>query len=94
MNLCKYKNALGIPYQGFHEKRIPILDLALNDVLGTIFLGILLWGILYELKIFTEILYNQIILCIAIMFAVGILLHRIFCVNTRLNKFIFGEIKD
>lgn len=101
MFLCKYKDALGIPRQGFHEARISGLDIALNDTLGTIGLGTIfgiIIGIIITLKIKTHfvikifIVLAFILLFIIIFFILGIILHRLFCVNTTINKAIFGEV--
>lgn len=92
--LCKYKNVLGVPKQGFHESRIPVVDLAFNDVVGTIGLGLILWGILCLFKINTNLSKNlglQCLYSILIMFGIGIFLHWLFCVDTTLNIFLFGK---
>ena len=43
VSLCRYKNVLGIPRQGFHALRIPVIDTALNDFFGTILGSLLTW---------------------------------------------------
>jgi uncharacterized membrane protein YcaP (DUF421 family) len=77
---AKYSEIFGKPNTGFHSVRI--YDIAINDLLGTIALSGLLSYILN---------YNFIILFI-ILLILGIFLHRIFCVNTTINKVIFGNI--
>ena len=79
MNLCKYKNALGVPNEGAHSYRI--LDFAVVDIIMTILLAIL---ISYFSKI--SFLYTSIFL-----FVLGIILHRLFCVRTTVDKLLFPK---
>lgn len=69
MNLCKYKDILGVPGEGVHSFRV--FNLAVFDVLGTIALA-------YVMKI-----------PIWFAFLLGIILHRIFCVRTTIDKLLF-----
>ena len=77
MSLCKYKDILGIPGKGVHSYRI--FNIAIVDVIMTI-IGAFL--ISYFLKI--SFLYTTIFL-----FILGIILHRIFCVRTTIDKLLF-----
>jgi hypothetical protein len=78
--LKKYSNIFGEPNTGFHSARL--LDIAIYDLLGTIAIS----GVIsYFLK------YNFFLVLIIIMI-IAILLHRIFCVNTTINKLIFGTL--
>jgi len=77
MNLCKYKNILGIPKKGIHSYRF--LGLAIADVLMTI-IGAFLIAYFFKLSFF----YTTIAL-----FVLGILLHRLFCVRTTIDKLLF-----
>lgn len=77
MSLCKYKDALGIPNQGLHSYRF--LNLAIVDVIMTFLAAILLS---YFFKI--SLLYTSIFL-----FSLGIILHRLFCVRTTIDKLLF-----
>jgi hypothetical protein len=82
MTLCKYKNLLGIPKNGVHSYRF--LGLAIFDVIMTIILAIF---ISYFFKIpFT---YTSISL-----FILGIILHRLFCVRTTIDKLLFPNVRD
>ena len=89
MNLCKYKDYLGKPKEGFHETRIPLLNIALYDTLATFVLSVIISLIIYYfnksnfLKIFLK--------TTAILFILGIILHGIFCVNTTINNKLFGN---
>lgn len=78
---CKYKDALGKPREGTHEARLPILDVASNDVMATIVGGVLIAGIL-GYNVFNTIL---------VLFIISILLHRFFCVRTTVDKFLFYD---
>lgn len=73
---CPFASALGIPYKGFHEKRIG--DFAYNDMIGTLGLA-LVTTLLFNINIFTSIIG---------WFVLGEILHYVFGVNTAfLQKF-------
>ena len=78
MNCCKYKNSLGIPGKGVH---VHYMGIAYNDVFGTIIIGVLLHYIFYP-KI-------NLWFIIIVLFLLGIYLHRLFCVQTTLDKYLF-----
>jgi hypothetical protein len=83
MGLCKYKDLFGEPRTGTHELRDPIFDTALNDVIMTIIGTFLIsWFMNYS--------FGNVLLIIVILM---ILLHRIFCVRTTVDKFLFPNIK-
>jgi hypothetical protein len=63
MDLCNYKNMLGKPNEGVHSYRI--FNLAIFDILATIFAG-------YLISFFYTCIF---------LFIVGIILHRLFCEN-------------
>jgi hypothetical protein len=77
--LCKYKNALGRPGKGIHSFRIA--NIAVVDVLLTFVLAYVLWVLLEKYN------YWIILFC---CFITGIVLHRIFCVKTPVDKFLFS----
>jgi len=79
VSLCKYKNALGIPNEGIHSYRL--FGLAIIDVIMTI-IGAFI--ISYFLK--KSFLYTLIII-----FILGIILHKVFCVRTTIDKIIFPK---
>ena len=76
----EYSNIFGKPNTGIHSYRI--FNFAIVDIILTI-IGAFLISYLFNVNFMT---------CLLILFILGILLHRIFCVNTTINKFIFGEI--
>lgn len=80
-DLCKYKNALGIPGQGIHSLRI--FGIAVADVIMTIIGAFFLsWVLNWK---FGKTLIG--------LFILGIILHRIFCVKTTIDKLLFPNMK-
>lgn len=80
VNLCQYKFIFGKEGAGIHSYRL--FGLAIVDVVGTVIGAVLLASIFN---------WNYII-TIVIAFLIGILFHRLFCVNTTVNKMIFGKV--
>lgn len=78
MNLCKYKNMFGEPGKGVHSYRI--FNIAIVDVLATI-LGAFFISRAFKLPFGYTLLF---------LFLLGIFMHKIFCVKTTVDKFIFG----
>ena len=76
MSLCKYKNVLGIPNKGIHSYRL--FGVAIVDVIMTVFLA-------YLISIFTRYNFTNTLI---FLFILGIILHRLFCVDTTVNKLI------
>ena len=76
--LCKYKDSLGVPKKGVHQYRI--FNIAIVDVLLTIILAFI---ISYSFNI-------NFLLTLIILFLSGIILHKIFCVKTTVDKIIFS----
>lgn len=75
-SLCKYKDILGVPGEGIHSIRF--MNIAIIDVLMTIFTAIIL-----------SYIFDESFVCIcSILFILGIVLHRIFCVDTTVDKFL------
>jgi hypothetical protein len=80
LNLCQYKNIFGEPGTGAHSYRI--FNIAIVDVVFTIIFALIIWW-------FTGYPIHWVIL---FTFILGIIVHRIFCVNSTVNKFIFGKV--
>lgn len=78
MSLCKYKHSLGVPGQGVHSYRI--FNIAIVDVIMTIVAGYFISRTYNSSFVFT---------CV-ILFILGIVLHRLFCVRTTVDKFLFS----
>jgi hypothetical protein len=74
---CKYSTLFGIPNQGLHKYRI--FDIAIVDVIATFILAYLIHYIFHFN--FTNTLF--------LLFIIGIVLHRIFCVRTTIDKLLF-----
>jgi hypothetical protein len=87
MTLCKYANKLGEPGKGPHSYRI--FNIAIVDVLLTI-IAALLFTLLfkYVIKINSPFL-NIFIITLISLFILGIILHRMFCVRTTVDKLLF-----
>lgn len=79
MWLSKYKDALGVPRTGFHSARIPWLDYALWDTVGTIGVTWVLVLLLAKDKSFPNTLR-----WILFAFLLGLLLHLLFGVRTKM----------
>jgi hypothetical protein len=77
--LCQYKNLLGKVGEGVHSYRIA--NLAVVDILLTILLAFFIY-LMFPMYHFGYILLT--------VFLLGIVLHRIFCVKTTIDKWIFG----
>jgi hypothetical protein len=76
--LCQYKDILGKPGQGIHSYRI--FNIAIVDVLLTII------GAYVIYLFFPKINYFVILI---LFFILGIILHKIFCVRTTIDKYLF-----
>lgn len=81
MNLCKYSNIFGEPNKGIHKYRL--FNIAIVDVLGTVFIS-------YILHKITKI---KLYIINIVLFSLGIVLHRIFCVNTTIDRLLFTPLK-
>ena len=77
MDLCKYKDALGEPGKGVHSYRF--MGVAIADVVMTV-IGALLISFLIK---------KSFLLVLIILFILGIILHRLFCVKTTIDKILF-----
>ena len=77
LELCKYKNLFGKPNEGLRKYRI--FDIAILDTVVTI-IGAYLIALFFK----WPPLYT-----IIVVFILGIISHRIFCVRTGLDKKLF-----
>lgn len=82
MSLCKYKDALGIPEKGVHSYRF--IGVAIFDVILTIILAIII-SYFYKISFFYTLIF---------LFILGIILHRLFCVRTTIDKLLFPNVKN
>jgi hypothetical protein len=77
--LCQYKDILGKPGQGIHSYRI--FNIAYVDVLFTIIGAYIIYLFLPKINYFVILIS---------LFILGIILHKIFCVRTTIDKYLFG----
>ena len=87
MSLCKYKDFFGELRKGVHSIRL--FDIAIIDVIETI-----IGGIIIHKFIIIELLQLHSIklwMVIVFLFILGIILHRIFCVRTTVDKWLFSD---
>ena len=87
MSLCKYKNIFGEPNTGIHSIRV--FNIAIFDVLSTIIGAI----VIHQIIIISILDMGNIIklwMVIVSLFILGIILHRLFCVRTTIDKLLFN----
>jgi len=77
MGLCKYKDIFGKPNTGVHSYRF--FDIAITDISITITAALLLANF-FNLNPW---------ITIAGILLLGIVLHRVFCVRTIVDKWLF-----
>lgn len=77
MNLCKYKDMFGKPGEGAHSYRI--FNIAIVDVVALLVVA-------YIISHFTKYKLMHVIF---VLFIVGIIAHRLFCVRTTIDKILF-----
>ena len=76
---CKYKNIFGKVNEGVHSYRI--FNIAIVDVISTILLSFIIKFFVPKIKL---------IYIIFTLFLLGIILHRLFCVKTTIDKLLFN----
>ena len=76
---CKYKDSLGKPKKGLHSYRV--FDISVIDVLFTFILAKFI-----QYNLLEEWDFLLILIC---CFSSGIILHRVFCVKTTIDKLLF-----
>lgn len=76
--LCRYRHVFGREREGVHSVRL--FDVAILDVLGTV---IGAWLIARWLRM-------RFLFVLVTLLLLGILMHRMFCVQTTWNTWIFG----
>ena len=81
MDLCTYSKSLGEIGKGIHSYRI--FNIAYIDVFATI-----LGAYILSFALNTPFLYTLVFL-----FILGIILHRLFCVRTAIDKLLFPNAK-
>jgi hypothetical protein len=82
---CKYSGIFGEPGKGVHSIRL--FNFAVVDVVSTIILAIVTNKLIYGLKG----TYYSLLVITVFWFIMGIILHKLFCVKTTIDKLIFGN---
>ncbi len=77
MSLCQYRNIFGKPGEGVHSYRI--LNIAVVDLGLTLLVA---FGLSLVLK-------QSFALISSILLILGVVLHRLFCVRTTVDKILF-----
>jgi hypothetical protein len=78
--LCKYRDIIGKPGEGLHSMRL--FGLSVYDVVISLAFAI----------IGSWITGYSVVILATLIFVSGIIVHRLFCVNTALNVAIFGKV--
>jgi len=76
--LCQYKDIFGKVGEGVHSYRV--LNFAIVDVIVTIIGAYLI----------SRVTKQNFIIVLVLFFILGIILHKLFCVRTTVDKLIFG----
>ena len=82
IDLCRYKDIFGRPREGAHAYRI--FDIAVADVAATVVVAFLI------ARVFGFSLWKSLV----VLFIVGIISHRAFCVRTTVDKWIFSSVTE
>ena len=81
MFFCKYKNLFGELNTGIHSYRF--FNLAIIDIFVTIIIAIVI-SYFYKVSLYFTTIF---------IFILGIIIHRLFCVRTTIDKLLFPYIK-
>ena len=77
--LCDYSEIFGKVGEGIHSYRV--MNIAIIDVIAT-----MIGAYFLQKKFFSNYSYLQVLI---VVFIVGIISHRIFCVRTTIDKMLF-----
>lgn len=83
IDLCKYRNLFGEVGTGPHSYRI--FNIAIFDVVTTVLAAWISYLVLRYLGFTISFWW-----VLLVWFLMGILAHRLFCVRTTIDKFLFG----
>ena len=78
---CQYKDLFGRPREGAHSYRL--FDVAVVDVVATIVVAFII------ARVFGFVFWKSLVA----LFLLGIISHRVFCVETTVDKLIFSDKK-
>lgn len=80
IDLCRYKDIFGRPGEGAHAYRV--FDIAVVDVAATV-------AVAYVIaRMFGFTFWKSLV----VLFLIGIISHRAFCVRTTVDKWIFPDV--
>jgi uncharacterized membrane protein len=82
LDLCRYKDIFGRPREGAHSYRL--FDIAVVDVAATII------GAYVISRAFGFVFWKSLVS----LFLIGIISHRMFCVRTTVDKWVFPKVKE
>ena len=82
IDLCKYKDIFGRPREGAHAYRI--FNVAVVDVIATVVVAFLI------ARAFGFVFWKSLV----VLFLIGIISHRMFCVRTTVDKWVFPNVKE
>jgi len=80
--MCQYQNALGVPGKGAHSYRLG--GVAIVDVILTVLAALIITWLTGSSSMFWYILGG--------LFLTGIVLHRVFCVRSTVDRLLFSAI--
>ena len=82
IDLCQYKDIFGRPREGAHAYRL--FDIAVVDVVATILVAFVIS------RAFRISFWKSLV----VLFIVGIISHRAFCVRTTVDKWVFPNVNQ
>jgi uncharacterized membrane protein len=80
VDLCRYKDIFGRPREGAHAYRF--FNIAVVDVIATIILAFIV------ARAFGFVFWKSLVA----LFIIGIISHRMFCVRTTVDKWVFPNV--
>lgn len=83
---CAYKTLAGEPNKGIHAYRIG--GVAAVDVIMTVIGAFIIYRVNKSLDIM-PLPYAEFWIILCLLFALGIIAHRVFCVRTTVDKLLF-----
>jgi hypothetical protein len=91
VNLCSYRNALGVPRRGVHRQRM-LGNLAMMDVALTVIASLLLSFFFFSPFQYFVYFIKIFVIVFLTLVGLGILLHRLYCVRTTIDIWLFPQL--
>jgi len=79
-DLCEHKDIFGRPREGAHAYRV--FDIAVVDVAATVIIAFVIS------RTFSLSFWKSLV----VLFLIGIIAHRAFCVRTTVDKWVFPNV--